>query len=214
MEIEDELYVSINTRNDIRMLLSNIQKEDYVIKVWQKTELGRVLTIVKIDSIDFSSGEILLKPLDMKNAKMLIPDVPIYFYAARRKVIFKATVSKKAKGRFLISSPEEVKVEEMRKVPRKNFGYRSYQSLNFQTVDKFNFEIPDAQIVDASELGVGLLLKKTEKSKVFKGLKIKVLSSTLPGQEAAFGIIRNIGEVTNFLTGQKHIRIGIEFIDE
>ena len=214
MEIDEELYVAINSRNDIRTLLTNIQKENYVIKVWQKTDLGRVLTIVRIDSIDFTSGEILLKPLDMTNAKMLEPDIPIFFYAARRKVIFKARVSKKAKGRFLITSPEEVKVEEMRRVPRKVYGYRSYQTLALRTVDKFNFEITDAQIIDASEHGVGLLVKKSEKSKVYKGLKILITSSTLPGQTDTYGIIRNVTEATNFLTGEKHVRVGVEFVEE
>ncbi|MEE3077826.1 MAG: hypothetical protein VX341_00715 [Bdellovibrionota bacterium] len=214
MEIDDELYVSINSRNDIRTLLTNIQKESYVIKVWQKTDLGRVLTIVRIDSIDFTSGEILLKPLDMKNAKMLEPDIPIYFYAARRKVIFKAVVSKRAKGRFLVSSPEEVRVEEMRRTPRKQYGYRSYQTLAFVTVDKFSFEIPDAQIIDASEHGIGMLMRMNDQSKVYKGLKIKILSSTLPGQEGVLAIIRNITTATNFLTGDKHLRVGVEFVEE
>lgn len=212
MDIELDSYIKLDNRQDIRLLISNVQKSEFLLQIWQKQGRNqRVLSMGKIKKV-YENGEMLIVCMDIKEAKKLNPDLPIYFFSPLRKLVFKTKFSPKSNGQFLMTAPEEVRIEETRREPRKKHGLRSYQTAHFHLLDR-NLFVKGAHIIDSSEGGMGALVSTKYIGCIEEGERIKIEDSTIDGHNGLFGIIRNICKFDNPLTGEKLIRLGIELFE-
>ncbi len=60
------------------------------------------------------NGKILLACMGIEEAKRLDPKLSIYFFSPLRKLLFKSKLSKNYNEQFLMSPPEEIKIEDTR----------------------------------------------------------------------------------------------------
>lgn len=213
-KLSEQPFVDVIKREHIYSILEKIFKKKAKLQIWQKGENLRLRTTGKLNNLNLQQSIIELEA-DSKDGFYDFHDDEIFFYTPMRTTIFKSKIIKKEGDNIIrVAYPDVVKMEEARTAPRKQYGLRSYQSIDIVAVTKDGKKVnfSDLRLLDSSNNGAAFLLTKMSAALVEVGSRFVSLSSSVSGIEKRAGIIRNITKFRNNLTGEQCYRIGVEFI--
>ncbi|MCO4794360.1 MAG: PilZ domain-containing protein [Bacteriovoracaceae bacterium] len=193
----------------IRKILKDISKQKSPIKIWQSYD----------ETHYFAEGTIhkyngMQDRMEVRAAKGHLfnfdPKKELFFHSGYKELIFKTKIDRVEDKEVWIYRPSILKIDDSRATERKNFGLQSYQTaiLVFDNQDQMK-----VNVLDISEGGMAILIRKPQYEQFHMKLKLLVKESSVDQCVGKICIVRNKAPVDKVLTNEQVFRIGFEFLN-
>lgn len=208
MEVDEK--IDIYNSKIIKKFLAELFKDELSVKIWQNINETKNYSTGKIIKYKHHENLITFCP-DPGEVFNFDPKKELYFHTRFKETIFKSEIVKASSDSVVIKRPALVKIKEARSEKRKNFGLHSY---HFAELEFPNKEISKAQCLDTSKSGMGIMVGRPVFAEMSKGLKLKVVNSSVAEHIGKTAIVRNLSPIDNILTNEVSFRVGLEFVQD
>lgn len=172
-------------------LLDKITQDEQIVTFWQNDDDRRIIYKGYVYDLDPYKKTLILKSVNNELLLKLEKDLPIYFHAEERSMIFKSEDYMREGSLLIMPIPKQVKLNENRSAVRFSLKKHLIRSVQHQKEMGLNgsgkFKTFSVNCIDISQTGIALELNASHLTRYLVGEKIiikEVAGIAIPNVEA------------------------------